>query len=220
MNYEIVIMCHNPELGKPVQESLSPLPSRIFNGANYPSFSKLVNDCVVSTKPETEIVVLCSYKVRPTPSDVERMITLINQGHGMVCLYRFAFFGFKKELLRRIGMLDERYLGGGYEDSDTLRRVLLHNISYYEDECVEYLKQRSTWKYASTKPELCESYRFFKSKWREDSTTVTQIISDEGNIRRAQELFGKPDFKITFLDASQSKLLTPNFEKKRFIGIS
>ena len=45
-NYTINIIVHDLELAKPVQESLYPLPVNIFNGAGYPSFSKLCNDVI------------------------------------------------------------------------------------------------------------------------------------------------------------------------------
>jgi len=52
-----------------------------------------VNHAIVSA--DNEIVIICNYKVRPTP----------NEGYGFVALFRFTFFGFKKELFRRIGFI-------------------------------------------------------------------------------------------------------------------
>ena len=110
-DYTVNIIVHDLELAKPVQDSLTPLPVNIFDGKNYPSFSKLINDVIVYNP--TEIVIIASYKVRPTQNDINKMINLINEGYGYVATYRFAFLGFKKELIRRIGFFDERFIGGG-----------------------------------------------------------------------------------------------------------
>lgn len=55
-NYTINIIVHDLKLAKPVQESLNPLPVNIFNGKDYPSFSKLINDVIVNNPTEIVIV--------------------------------------------------------------------------------------------------------------------------------------------------------------------
>ena len=67
------------------------------------------------------------------------MLEYINNDYGFVALYRFALFGFKKELIRRIRFMDERYIGGEYEDCDFLRRLIENNISYIEEESIKYI---------------------------------------------------------------------------------
>ena len=84
-------------------------------------------------------------KQNQKPSNIDKILNYINDGYGLVALYRFAFFGFFKELIRRIGFMDERYIGGGYEDCDFLRRLIEHNISYIEEESIEYIFKPSLW---------------------------------------------------------------------------
>ena len=100
LNASIIIITHDPKAGIETKNSLLPLSSKFFIGKNYESFSKLVNHAIVSA--DNEIVIICSYKVRPTPNDINRMLNYINEGYGFVALFRFAFFGFKKELFRRV----------------------------------------------------------------------------------------------------------------------
>ncbi len=211
MKADIVIMSHDTHSGSEAQTSLQPLESRVFHGAGYPSFSKLVNDCILSSSKET--IIICSYKVRPGPQDIDRLLALLDQGYGIVGLYRFAFFGFHKNLIRKIGFMDERFIGGGYEDCDIVRRLMMHDIAYYEAECVPYIKRGSTWSYV-------RSEQFFKEKWTHDgiSKTVFQNIPDERYPEREERL-GPPVEKTQFLDRSHSVFLSAsgNFEENDFV---
>ena len=191
-NYTINIIVHDLELAKPVQESLYPLPVNIFNGTGYPSFSKLCNDVIINNP--TEIVIIASYKVRPTPNDVMKMLDLINSGFGLVATYRFAFFGFKKELIRRIGFFDERFITGGYEDSDIMRRIIENNISIYESEEIIYYRKESTWNNSNSR------IHFF-NKWQEPNDfRITRLLNEENY----NYDIGVSNTNITFLDASHS----------------
>lgn len=191
-NYTINIIVHDLELAKPVQESLHPLPVNIFNGTGYPSFSKLCNDVIINNP--TEIVIIASYKVRPTPNDVTKMLDLINSGFGLVATYRFAFFGFKKELIRRIGFFDERFITGGYEDADIMRRIIENNISIYESEEIIYYPKESTWNNSISR------IHFF-NKWLEPKDyRITRLLNEENY----NYDIGVSNTNITFLDASYS----------------
>ena len=112
MNHSSFVISNRPHLFDPIQRSIAPEPVRYFDGTGYPSFSKLVNSCVASA--DTETVILMSDKVMPGNADVTRLLELLAQGYATVAFYRLAFFGFKKQLLRNIGMFDERFVGGGF----------------------------------------------------------------------------------------------------------
>lgn len=209
MKADIIVMSHDPQSGVAVQNSLQPLYSRVFHGAGYPSFSKLVNDCILSS--DKEIVILCSYKVRPGPADVDFLLGLLEKGYGLACLYRFAFFGLHKNLIRKVGFMDERFVGGGYEDCDMLRRLMMHDIAYYEAECVPYIKKKSTWNYA-------KSERFFRAKWTHDEENgiVFQNIPDEAH---PEYQLDPPVEETAFLDRSHSVFLpaSGSFCENRFV---
>ena len=145
MRYTNYVISNKPHLFSTIEKSLAPEKVNYFDGTGYPSFSKLVNEC--TAKADTEIVIIMSDKVLPTAADVQKTISLINQGYGLVGLYRFGFFGFKKELMRQIGMMDERFVGGGYEDDDFYIRLHEANIAMYITEEVTYSKSKSSWNY-------------------------------------------------------------------------
>ena len=167
--YSIIIAVRDEEMAKPIIESLSPLNCEVLIGKNYPSFSKLVNDVILKAKEE--IVIFCSHKVRPTINDVEKLVSLLNEGYGLVGLYRLAFFGMRKELIRRIGFFDERFIGGEYEDNDFVIRLNEANVAYYEDESVVYHSNKSTWDNSRTK-------KIFESKWYFTGNTINRLLPE------------------------------------------
>jgi hypothetical protein len=156
MQYSCYMISNKPHLFANIEKSISPEKVNYFDGTGYSSFSKLVNSC--TSTADTEIVIIMSDKVLPTAADVQKTVSLINQGYGLVGLYRFGFFGFKKQLMRQIGMMDERFVGGGYEDDDFYIRLQEANIAMYITEEVEYLKSSSSWNQSKT----CQ---IFIDKW-------------------------------------------------------
>jgi len=160
-NYTCYLISHKSEFYQPIKESLIPEDLIFFDGTGLPSFSKLVNTCA-QTCP-TEIVIMMSYKVLPTADHVRKMIKLINEGYGFVAMYRFAFFGFKKELMRKVGVLDEYFTGGGGEDDDFYVRLKESNIGCYITEEVPYTPSATTWGgYLHAKKRLVEKWGPFR----------------------------------------------------------
>lgn len=150
------VVSNKPHLFPLIQQSIAPEEVSLFNGEGFESFSRLVNSCTAAAP--TEIVIVMSDKVRPTQHHVQKIVNLVEQGYGLVGLYRFGLFGFKKQLMRQIGMFDERYVGGGYEDDDMYIRLKEANIAMHITEEVEYKKSVSSWNYARARPH-------FVNKW-------------------------------------------------------
>lgn len=163
--YSITIAVRDESMAIPIFQSLSPIEANVLVGNNYPSFSKLVNTVIVNSTEE--IVIFCSHRVRPTIADVHRLIKLLARGYGFVGLYRLAFFGFKKELIRRIGFFDENFIGGWYEDDDFVVRLREADIAYYESETVEYHAGTSLWNHSLNK-------QIFDSKWNIHNNTISR----------------------------------------------
>lgn len=144
MSYTCYLISNKPQYIEPISKSFYPEKFEYFNGEGFSSFSKLVNSCVAHCPTET--VVIMSDKVLPTKENLDKTLKLIEEGYGLVGLYRLAFFGFKKELFRRIGMMDERFLGGWFEDDDIYTRLQEANISAYLTHEVAYDKRgKSSW---------------------------------------------------------------------------
>lgn len=162
-HYTCYLVSNKPHLYDEIQKSLYPEKLHYFDGSNKGCFSKLINICVEQCPTETIIII--SDKMRPKSSDITKIIDLLNSGYGFVALYRFGFFGFKKELFRRIGPMDERFIGGGYEDNDFYIRLKEADIACYITEEAEYLKGPSSWDYSISK-------EHFVKKWIPDFTPV------------------------------------------------
>jgi hypothetical protein len=77
-------------------------------------------------------------------------------------LYRFGFFGFKKELMRKIGMMDERFVGGGHEDDDFYIRLVESKLPMYVSEEANYTVYSSTWDYSMSKKHFIDKWGDYK----------------------------------------------------------
>jgi GT2 family glycosyltransferase len=169
-DYSCYLISNNIQTYSGISKSLEPETLKYFDGANYPSFSKLVNDCV--HQADTETVIIMSNKVLPTVEHVKKTLNLLQDGFAFVALYRFGFFAFNKELFRKIGPLDERFVGGGYEDNDFYLRLYESNLSMYITEEVPYIRSASSWNYERSKGH-------FFNKWGDTSNLIKRRLEDE-----------------------------------------
>jgi hypothetical protein len=142
-NYTCYLISNKKHLYSKIKETMLTEEIEFFDGTNAGSFARLVNQCVEFCP--TEIVIMMSDKMRPCDDDIKKILSLIDSGYAFVGLYRFGFFGFKKELFRNIGMMDERFSGGGYEDDDFYIRIKEANLSMYLSHEVNYIKGLSSW---------------------------------------------------------------------------
>jgi len=168
MKYSIIIPSNNFKLAEKAKECLIGFPIKIFDGTNYPSYAKLINDCIIDA--DEEIVIIVNHKLRPNAMHIYKMIELIHKKYGLVCMRNFHFYGFKKDLIRKIGFFDERYIGGGCEDADLIRRLIENNIGWYDSVEVPVLSIHSTW-------DQTKAYDFFYKKWKDGK--LERLIPDE-----------------------------------------
>ena len=68
MRFEIIIPSHNMTLAQQAKNCLPGLPVKIFDGTGYPSYAKLINDCIMST--DKEIVIILNHKIRANILDI------------------------------------------------------------------------------------------------------------------------------------------------------
>ena len=92
------------------------------NVSQYMSFSQMINDAIDDT--DSEFMIFCNPKTNFTAEDIEKIIDKLSNGYCFVSVVSFGFFGMSKELIRHIGMLDERFIGGEFEDDDFSIRLL------------------------------------------------------------------------------------------------
>jgi ubiquinone/menaquinone biosynthesis C-methylase UbiE len=158
--YHIMIPTCDISMATDCFTSMWPNNITIVNGIGAESFAQLVNKCIAECP--TEIVIICNDRIRPALQDINKMLELIEQGYGLVGLYRFGFFGFKKDLIRRIGGLEER-CNRWFEDDDMIYKLVEANIAYYEEESCVYVDHPSRW--VVKDEDYAESKRFFYDKW-------------------------------------------------------
>jgi hypothetical protein len=101
----------------------------------YPTYSQLINHSIV-TSP-TEWVILINDRCSPTSQEIDKMIGLLENGFSCVLLYNVGFMGFSKELIRKIGWWDERFIQG-WEDRDWVWRIQENNLALYESQESKY----------------------------------------------------------------------------------
>jgi hypothetical protein len=92
------------------------------NSGLYLSFSQMVNDAIDDT--DSEFMIFCNPKTILTINNIKFILENLSSGYCFVSTVSFGLFGFSKELIRQIGMLDERFIGGGFEDNDFAIRLI------------------------------------------------------------------------------------------------
>jgi hypothetical protein len=158
--FTIVIPSCDRGMANKTEAGLKPLASSHFDGTGYPSMSKLMNDVLVNNP--TEVIVVATDRVRAKADDVFRMLELLEQGYAMAHFHPFGFFATEKEVFRRIGLYDERYVGGNWEDSDIMLRLREENLAIYEQQVITYDRSCGTRWQAK---EHCPSQQHFRAKW-------------------------------------------------------
>lgn len=208
--FSVVIPSCNPEMA---QESVASLRGSydeliLLDGTGYPSFSMLVNDSIDRASGDT--VIICSDRCRPNPENVTDLISLLDEGYGIVGLYRFGFFGLRKYLISKIGYFDENFVGGNYEDSDMLYRLKEADIAYYETEQIVYVSGISRW----PAEKVIQNQRYFNSKWETTGSTVRRLRENPETTRSIP--VAEP---VEFLPWEKSVVLPPSqwFKDLEFI---
>ena len=208
--YSCYLISNKFHLFSDIEKGLKPETLNFFDGTNAGSFSKLVNKCAAACP--TEIVIMMSDKVRPNSEHVYKILNLLDEGYALVGLYRFAFFGFKKELFRKIGPLDERFISGGYEDDDFYIRLKEANLAAYLTEEIPYKKSISSWNHNLNKP-------YFIEKWIPHFDSTIKFHNNKIKRRLPEETY---DYdwgdKLTSTFLSWDKSYIPVSKGKKFTG--
>ena len=176
----------------------------------------MINE-VIYASATSDILIICSHRVRPKQDDIYKIINKLKEGFGVVALYRLACFGFKMDLIKKIGFFDERFIPAGYEDDDFFFRLQEANIALYEEKCVEYIAGPSLWQqelhtFEGVQYKQPITYKFFIKKWKRDN--ISRIITR--NLPEQQLCYNLPNINnitSTFKSWSESVLLDDNVQK-------
>lgn len=145
---------------------------RVVNKSNYLSFSLLINESV--NYVDNEFIIFVNPKSVPNKDDVDVIVKNLYLGYALVTRINFGLFGTSKELFRTVGLLDERFIGGEYEDVDFILRLKLNNLAvYYEFDSNRYVNDMG-------EPSLYNKYRglsksIFYRKWKLDASGKLKI---------------------------------------------
>ena len=130
------------------------------NESNYTSFSQMINDAIDDT--DSEFMIFCNPKTNFIHEDVEFMIDKLSNGYCFASVVSFGFFGFSKELIRQVGMLDEKFIGAEFEDDDFAIRLSHFKKAvwwgYDYDKYIFYLSKSQNLKHIS--------YSIFNRKYK------------------------------------------------------
>ena len=155
----------------------------------YNSYSALVNDSIVSSSNER--IILMNARVIPEIPHVLHILHLLENGFASAGKHNVAYMGVTKELFRKVGWWDERYVGGGYEDDEFYLRMCLADLAVYDSHEGIY---DFNWKHyhgvpGGDKCALSEPH-FFK-KWRVMDTKIEKVLSEE-KYEKYDGLLGAP----------------------------
>ncbi|MEX0598676.1 MAG: class I SAM-dependent methyltransferase [Candidatus Paceibacterota bacterium] len=158
------------DLVKELQKLVSDAIHVYFDEHNSKSFSHIVNTLIM--KCPTEYMIFLSDKARPEINQIDKMKDLVLSGrYGFVALHRFGAFCIDKDLIRKIGFLDEGYIRGGFEDDDFIIRIREADIAIYESEELPLLQLPSSFNYDNP-------YIHFKEKWSFQPKSIIRLQSE------------------------------------------
>lgn len=171
LNFTIYVASKRPNL---VEELKHLIPEAVhihFDENNSRCFSHIVNTLI--TICPTEYMIFLSDKARPTEGQIQKMRELALTGkYGLVALHRFGAFCIDKDLIRKIGFFDERYVRGGFEDDDFVIRMREADVALYESEEIPLVKLPSSFDYGPP-------YIHFKEKWAFQPTKIIRMQNED-----------------------------------------
>lgn len=170
-DFTVYVASRRPELVSELQLLVPEARYVYFDEHNSRCFSHIVNTLII--KCPTEYIIFLSDKCRPCNGQLEKMKDLMLTGdYGMVSLHRFGAFCLDKDLVRKIGLFDERYIRGGFEDDDYAIRIREVNVAIYISEEMPLLQLPSSFKYEAP-------YIHFKEKWAFQPTKTIRLQKEE-----------------------------------------
>ena len=142
----------------------------------YPSYSQMLNHSI-ATSP-TEYIFFINDRALPKPEEVENMLGHLQNGYAWTATHGIGFSAHSKELVRKIGWLDERFVNGGWEDRDWVWRFKVADLCIYEAHEGTY---DQTWKSPLNVPGGHQSLPHWEKKYTHDpyNNTIIKHIPEE-----------------------------------------
>lgn len=167
------------------------------NPGRYSSFSQMTNDAIDDT--DSEFMIFCNPKTKFNSGDIEFILEKLSNGYCFASVVSFGLFGFSKELIRRIGMLDERFIGGEWEDDDfSIRLNHLGKASWWG---YDYDKYDNNWSRSGNLKHITQSIFDQKYQVLEDSILINENFYKHKKISKRHRAF-KKDLYDSWKDSS------------------
>lgn len=163
-DYSVFCLADNVDVYKTIQEKLPNERLWYYKTYDEHSLSKLINNCMEQSP--NELVIMFTEFITPTHDQIQKMVSLLRKGYGFVGMQGFSFFGINKELLRNIGMFDERYIPSGQESEDIFNRIKEHGYSFYFTNEVKSIQTFCDWLAAQHR--WNGQSEFHKAKWNNE----------------------------------------------------
>ena len=165
--------------------------------ANCQTYSQMANESIDET--ESEFMIFINPKTIVCAEDLEFIVDKLCSGYCFASLFGFAFCGFTKELIRNVGMLDESFLAGEYEDNDYLIRLkLFGKMIYWGQDWNKYNYFKS-----KCEPNRGSSLTMFWRKWRWKENKLVSKKESNKNISRRHSK-SREDIKNSWKDFNES----------------
>lgn len=172
MSYEVFIPTFRPVYANEANRGIDGV-AKFIDGSNMKCYSRLINQAIQESNAEK--VIICNDRARPTPEHLVRISNYLDAGYGLAGLYYFGLYGIKKDLIRKIGFLDERYIKGMYEDGDFVRRCNEADVAVVFVEQANYVTLGTTFITANTY--LAKEH--FENKWKHEGEYCYRFMPEE-----------------------------------------
>ena len=169
--------------------------------APFLSFSQLVNEAIIST--ESEFMIFINPKSELKDGYIDQIITDLCSGLCWVGKQSFGVWGTTKELYRHIGLMDENFIGGEYEDDDfALRLKMFGKAIRWDFDSEMYMYTDSPLgKFRGS------SRTYYGAKWRQieqDVYVFNYLLPPVKKLPKMLQM-NKPDISQSWLDWEYSK---------------
>ena len=133
------------------------------------------------------------------------MLNHLQEGYAASFFWNVAYMAFSKELVRKIGWWDERFINGGWEDRDWAWRLAEADLSLYESQESTY---DYTWKSPLNIPGGEQSTPHWLKKWNGNNHNVVIRTLEEEKYQHWDLFLGdsRHDISNTWTNWISSKL--------------
>jgi hypothetical protein len=212
-SFTICLIGGDPEITSIQENSLSELSQKYtinfckrsdsFTGL-YPSFSQIVNE--LAKESTDEFMFFVNPKVNLKPELIEEMLIELCSGFCWTSKIAFGLWGTTKELFRKIGLMDERFIGGEMEDFDFICRLNLFGKAVKWQYITNlYLEERS--KIGDLRG---LSHTVFRNKWVE-LDGVLYLDEDYSESKKIKTLNDSSYISNSWMNFSESVFLEYNY---------